>query len=163
MDSEQAPVITREYLADLLVKAMGDITAALTMAGKPHVIRRWTADYVAAINKFDADIKNRPQPEPVAYLYTHASTDHKMPFLTQERDELFAQMDGTIETPLYAAPGDTTTTSAVGELVEGLRAMIPTNLGDNSLVPDDATIPVDYTMAEIRRARALIARHGGAK
>ena len=39
--------------ADLLTKAIGDISAALTMAGKADKITEWTAPYVAAVNAMD--------------------------------------------------------------------------------------------------------------
>lgn len=37
-----------------------------------------------------------------------------------------------------------------------LRELLPGNLGANRLIPDDALIPVDMTMGEIRRARAVL-------
>ncbi|BBD98078.1 hypothetical protein SAMIE_1015790 [Sphingobium amiense] len=40
--------------ADLLTKAVGDITAALIMAGQQNKVSEWTAPYVAAINEHDA-------------------------------------------------------------------------------------------------------------
>lgn len=42
-----------EGLAALLTKAIGDITVALTWAGKSAKIAEWTAPYVAAVNQFD--------------------------------------------------------------------------------------------------------------
>ena len=41
-------------LVGLLTKAVGDITAALILAGKADKIAKWTAPYVAAINDADA-------------------------------------------------------------------------------------------------------------
>ena len=41
--------------------------------------------------------------EPVAWLYTHGSTNHAVPYLTVERDAPFAKLRDTIETPLYTA------------------------------------------------------------
>lgn len=38
----------------LLAMAIGDITAALVMAGKEHLISEWTAPYVTAVNAADA-------------------------------------------------------------------------------------------------------------
>jgi hypothetical protein len=66
-----APVLTRPSPApdktapvgegiDLLTKAVGDIAAALTMAGAEAKINGWTAPYVAAINRADA---TPPAPE----------------------------------------------------------------------------------------------------
>lgn len=43
-----------EALAALLTKAIGDITVALTWAGKSGKIEEWTAPYVAAVNQFDS-------------------------------------------------------------------------------------------------------------
>jgi hypothetical protein len=42
--------------------------------------------------------------EPMAYLYTNGSTNHEVPYLTVERDALFAELQDTRETPLYAHP-----------------------------------------------------------
>lgn len=52
-----------EAWADLLTKAVGDITAALILAGKKEKIRAWTAPYIAAINQADAPLS---KPTPVA-------------------------------------------------------------------------------------------------
>jgi len=49
-------------LADLLTKAMGDISAALIMAGKQDKIAKWTAPYVKALNAFDAEAEQPPTP-----------------------------------------------------------------------------------------------------
>ena len=47
----------------LLTKAVGDISAALSLAGKERAIARWTEPYVAAINAFDAALQSAaPQP-----------------------------------------------------------------------------------------------------
>lgn len=43
-----------ERIIDLLTKAVGDITAALIMAGKEDKLREWTAPYIEAINAYDA-------------------------------------------------------------------------------------------------------------
>jgi hypothetical protein len=40
-------------LVELLTKAVGDIAAALTMAGKDALIQRWTGPYVEALNAHD--------------------------------------------------------------------------------------------------------------
>ncbi len=42
-----------DALVALLTKAVGDIAAALELAGSAHLIGKWTADYVAAINAHD--------------------------------------------------------------------------------------------------------------
>jgi len=42
-----------EALVSLLTKAVGDIAAALELAGSAHLISKWTADYVVAINAHD--------------------------------------------------------------------------------------------------------------
>lgn len=56
---------------DLLLKAVGDITAALIMADKQDKIAEWTAPYVAAINEADARLAERPAVKPME-LYRHA-------------------------------------------------------------------------------------------
>lgn len=48
-------------MADLLNRAVGDIAAALILAGKQAKIAKWTAPYIHALNDFDAT----PQPAPV--------------------------------------------------------------------------------------------------
>ena len=55
--------------ADLLTKAIGDISAALTMAGKADKITEWTAPYVAAVNAMDeqAERDTLARMEPVAW------------------------------------------------------------------------------------------------
>lgn len=45
---------------DILTKAVGDITAALILAGKPGKIRAWTAPYIAAINRADSTPPEQP-------------------------------------------------------------------------------------------------------
>lgn len=50
-----------ENMVGLLVKAVGDITAALILAGKEDKLQRWTAPYVEAINAHDASLST-PQP-----------------------------------------------------------------------------------------------------
>lgn len=53
--SAEPPTDAREaVMADLLTKAIGDITAALILAGKKHKIAKWTAPYVEALNEYDA-------------------------------------------------------------------------------------------------------------
>ena len=42
-------------MADLLTKAIGDITAALIFAGKADKVGPWTAPYVEALNEYDAN------------------------------------------------------------------------------------------------------------
>lgn len=54
-----------EELSTLLTKAIGDITVALTWAGKSGKIEEWTAPYVAAVNQFDAQTQSRVAAEPV--------------------------------------------------------------------------------------------------
>ncbi|MGH6746560.1 hypothetical protein [Novosphingobium sp.] len=50
----QQPYPVAHVMADLLTKAVGDITAALILAGKEDKIARWTAPYVEALNGHDA-------------------------------------------------------------------------------------------------------------
>jgi hypothetical protein len=45
-------------LVDLLTKAIGDISAALTMGGNDKLISKWTAPYVEAVNRADAVATN---------------------------------------------------------------------------------------------------------
>ncbi len=46
--------MSEERWADLLTKAVGDITAALILAGKQDKVQAWTASYIEALNHFDA-------------------------------------------------------------------------------------------------------------
>lgn len=52
--AEAASRAREDALVSLLTKAVGDIAAALEAAGSAGLIRKWTADYVAAINAHDA-------------------------------------------------------------------------------------------------------------
>lgn len=56
----QAPNET-EGMADLLTKAIGDITAALTLAGRVSLVARWTAPYVEVLNEFDEKAPHPPE------------------------------------------------------------------------------------------------------
>ena len=47
----------QEKMADLLTKAVGDIAAALTMAGKQAAVAAWTKPYVDALNEFDTRLR----------------------------------------------------------------------------------------------------------
>lgn len=47
----------QEKMADLLTKAVGDIAAALTMAGKQAAIAAWSKPYVDALNEFDTRLR----------------------------------------------------------------------------------------------------------
>lgn len=49
-------LISPSSAADLLTRAVGDIAAALTLAGKEDKIADWTAPYVAAINHADGSV-----------------------------------------------------------------------------------------------------------
>ena len=49
----QQPAPVAHGMADLLTKAIGDITAALILAGKKDKIAKWTAPYVEALNEYD--------------------------------------------------------------------------------------------------------------
>lgn len=62
-----------EELSTLLTKAIGDITVALTWAGKSGKIEEWTAPYVAAVNQFDAQTQSRVAAEPVGLREAKAS------------------------------------------------------------------------------------------
>ena len=97
---------------DLLTKAVGDITAALIMAGKEDKLREWTAPYIEAINAHDAQaeiIAALPKArgiEPVGFMYSQPwPTDDPRP---QFRDESWSIKEGRFagwtETPLYASP-----------------------------------------------------------
>lgn len=100
--------------ADLLTRAIADITSALIMAGKEDKVADWTAPYVETVNRLDA---------------TAATTDQA---------------------------------KLIGELAEALEALIPTNLAvGNCNIADDATVPLDIPMGELRKARAAIAKATG--
>lgn len=51
--AEAANRAREDALVSLLTKAVGDIAAALELAGSAHLIGKWTADYVVAINAHD--------------------------------------------------------------------------------------------------------------
>lgn len=61
--------VEKPLLADLLTKAVGDITAALIMADKEASVEAWTAPYVEAINRADdATPVEEPAKGEVAYM-----------------------------------------------------------------------------------------------
>lgn len=118
-----------EKLIDLLTKATGDISAALTMGGFNSIIAKWTAPYVEAINHFDDHpITSNPvdvsggavdERQAVAWMYTrHATAEpSNIRFATTR---WFSGHAGWTETPLYAHPPEI---EALREAIEALGAM----------------------------------------
>jgi hypothetical protein len=92
--------------ADLMTKAIGDIAAALALAGKTEKVASWTAPYVAAVNQFDA---HPPQSRGQAFdgegwqPIETAPTDDSMFWVGTWEGELLIDENG--ENPTYEPIG----------------------------------------------------------
>jgi len=95
-----------EGWADLMTKAIGDIAAALALAGKTEKVASWTAPYVAAVNQFDA---HPPQSRGQAFdgegwqPIETAPTDDSMFWVGTWEGELLIDENG--ENPTYEPIG----------------------------------------------------------
>lgn len=77
------------------------------------------------------------------------------------RDEIVAA-DGSIVVNDVIEAVDAPLIAAAPALLKALVEMMPTNLGAlPDTMPDSATLPLDVTFGELRRARAAIAKAEG--
>lgn len=68
------PAATEGESADLLTRAIGDITAGLMLAGKEGLIADWIAPYVEAVNRLDATPATTDQDKLIAEAKKDAFT-----------------------------------------------------------------------------------------
>jgi hypothetical protein len=117
----------QENMADLLTKAVGDIFAALTLAGKADKFSAWTKPYVDALNGHDeksealASLTAASEGEAVAWL--HGDTLLPKLFFDREDAVKWGRPNGYHDDPrpLYVHPAPSDQEKLVGEAIGHLR------------------------------------------